>query len=275
MEQDLLENPKFVLFMGWIKSLDFSQTTFLIPDLNFKSKLLSCSLKFIHFVFWIASSLSCQAYFLKQKATHFYIKYILNIFTLLQGKNFECKEVIYRKANFKKVPKHIVLVLNQVSINYKVLSDIAIWSFLTGIENITVISSSVDYKVLEKLYKISLKKIKLSKNLEVELLKKFENINLSTIEKEQKIFIEKVKQMTENKSTNFTLSSIDTFLKKDKVQDPEVMISFGPYYSMYGYAPWNTRLTEFFDFRSHHNFTYLDFISVLESYSKCHQRVGK
>ena len=274
MEQDLLENPKpLFVFMGWINSIEVLPTSTL--KLHLKSKLSSLTLKLVHFLFWMVCSLCSQFYCLNQKLTHLYTKYILNFLSLLQGKSFECEAVIKCNSYFKKVPKHVVVIINEEKTNYKVLSDIAVWNFLTGVENITLVSSSLDNKLLEKLYKKFLINKGFPKNLEIELLKKFENVKLSSIEVERKTFIKNVQQMTETECTNLTLGSTDCFLKKDRIQDPEVMISFGPYHSMYGYAPWNTRLTEFFTFKSHHNFTYLDFLSVFKSYSKCEQRVGK
>lgn len=275
MEQDLLENPKplFFVFMGWVNSIEILPT--LTIKLHLKSTLSSFALKLVHFLFWMVCSLCTQLYCLNQKLTHLYTKYILNFVSLLQGESFECKEVVNCKSYFEKVPKHVVVIINEEKINYKVLSDIAVWNFLTGVENITLVSSSLDNKFFEKLYKKNLKNKGFSKNLKIELLKRFENVKLSSIEVERKAFIKKVQQMTENDCTNLTLGFTDSFLNNDRIQDPEVMISFGPYHSMYGYAPWNTRLTEFFTFKSHHNFTYLDFLSVFKSYSKCEQRVGK
>lgn len=57
--------------------------------------------------------------------------------------------------------------------------------------------------------------------------------------------------------------------------DPDLGIVCGKYFRLYGYPPWQVRLTEFLEVRTVHLMSVLDFISLLERFSRCQQRFGK
>ncbi|CAA3006502.1 dehydrodolichyl diphosphate synthase complex subunit nus1 [Olea europaea subsp. europaea] len=56
--------------------------------------------------------------------------------------------------------------------------------------------------------------------------------------------------------------------------DPEMLVTFGTKQCLFGFPPWQLRLTEIFSLPSHRNITYKTFIDCLEKYSRTTQRLG-
>lgn len=85
-----------------------------------------------------------------------------------------------------------------------------------------------------------------------------------------------VKKYASNSISNFTIEDFDGSLReKFQFPDPDVGLCFGKTFCLYGFPPWQIRVTEFFHLATHHAFTYDEFIKLLFSYSKCEQRYGK
>ncbi|XP_014217337.1 dehydrodolichyl diphosphate synthase complex subunit nus1 [Copidosoma floridanum] len=57
--------------------------------------------------------------------------------------------------------------------------------------------------------------------------------------------------------------------------NPDLAIVFGKTMCTYGFLPWQTRITEFFTFPTHHDVSSDGFIKTLVKFSKCQQRYGK
>lgn len=75
---------------------------------------------------------------------------------------------------------------------------------------------------------------------------------------------------------NINIQNIDRCLRKYyEFPDPDLGIYFGNVFSLCGYPPWQIRVTEFLNLRSHNNVTIEMFVQVLHRFSKCEQRLGK
>lgn len=69
---------------------------------------------------------------------------------------------------------------------------------------------------------------------------------------------------------------IDHCLRKQfEFPDPDIGVYCGKVFSLYAYPPWQIRVTEFINLRTHHNVTPTSFIELLRSYSMREQRLGK
>lgn len=57
--------------------------------------------------------------------------------------------------------------------------------------------------------------------------------------------------------------------------DPELAVCCGNVLCLFGYPPWQIRVTEFVRIRTHCGLSWDTFVGLLERYSKCEQRLGK
>lgn len=75
---------------------------------------------------------------------------------------------------------------------------------------------------------------------------------------------------------NINITHVDKCLRKYyEFPDPDLGIYCGKTFSLFGYPPWQIRVTEFLNIKSHHNINVYDFIELLQRYSKREQRLGK
>lgn len=85
-----------------------------------------------------------------------------------------------------------------------------------------------------------------------------------------------VKKYASNSCSNFSIEDFDGSLReKFQFPDPDLGICFGKTFCMYGFPPWQMRVTEFFHETTHHGYTFHEFINLLFRYNKCEQRYGK
>ncbi|XP_012261886.1 dehydrodolichyl diphosphate synthase complex subunit nus1 [Athalia rosae] len=68
---------------------------------------------------------------------------------------------------------------------------------------------------------------------------------------------------------------LENKLRLGMLPDPDLAIVCGKTCSTYGLLPWHIRTTEFLQLDTHHNLRVVDFVSLLEEYTKCEQRYGK
>lgn len=78
-------------------------------------------------------------------------------------------------------------------------------------------------------------------------------------------------------SNNVTIEQIDNYLSErlGSIPDPDLAVYCGDTCATYGLLPWQVRVTEFVNLKTHHDVTVDDFFSILEFYGKCEQRFGK
>lgn len=78
------------------------------------------------------------------------------------------------------------------------------------------------------------------------------------------------------KRRNINIDQLDQCLRKQfEFPDPDMGVYCGRYFSLYAYPPWQMRVTEFLNLRSHWNITARCFVELLSKYQKREQRLGK
>lgn len=201
------------------------------------------------------------------------------------------QRALHDKTNLVKVPDHLVIVINEKEIDYASLSQLAIWCFLCGVKYVTFTISHgiLDRVVLEKKISEMHKTDYLSDiepisfqtdSVDMKQMGKF-NIIFSNVSSEKQKFVDTVQYLVSSSSLadaeKLSIKLFDAAYKEHSTPlvEPSVMLVFGPYYSTFGYSPWELRLTEIFHLQSHQGLSYSDFIHVMRSYSSCKQRIGK
>ncbi|ORX82633.1 Undecaprenyl diphosphate synthase [Anaeromyces robustus] len=87
-----------------------------------------------------------------------------------------------------------------------------------------------------------------------------------------------VAKMTIEDMNKFILENSGESIKTEKERDPDLIIIFGGYYdffNLYGYPPWQIRLSEIYPIPGKPKINYYGFINGLIRYSRCQQRIGK
>lgn len=84
------------------------------------------------------------------------------------------------------------------------------------------------------------------------------------------------KQLASTESVKFDIDYINCCLRKQyEFPDPDLGVYCGTILNLYGYPPWQIRVTEFLNIRTRHKITVKCFIELLQRYCKCEQRLGK
>lgn len=98
------------------------------------------------------------------------------------------------------------------------------------------------------------------------------------LEDGQKRIVDAAKQLlTSSRSDELNVDYLDNYLRNGNgdMPDPDLAIYCGKLCSTYGYMPWQLRVTEFINLKTHHGVTLRDFYDILKAYGECEQRCGK
>ncbi|RZB39215.1 nogo-B receptor [Asbolus verrucosus] len=88
--------------------------------------------------------------------------------------------------------------------------------------------------------------------------------------------VDLTKKLARTSETDISIESFDAGLREQfEFPDPELAVCCGKTFCLYGYPPWQIRVTEFLNVDSHHNITFNHFVNLLQIYAKCEQRFGK
>lgn len=74
---------------------------------------------------------------------------------------------------------------------------------------------------------------------------------------------------------DISMELVDVELSKGIMQEPELLILFGPNVELSGYPPWQIRLTEIFCLKDNETFGYQVFLRALRNFSAAQFRRGK
>lgn len=74
---------------------------------------------------------------------------------------------------------------------------------------------------------------------------------------------------------DITIASIDAELKHITVDEPDLLIVFGPELDLQGFPPWQMRLSEIFHLPDNNEVSYPVFLKGLEKYAGCKINVGR
>lgn len=103
------------------------------------------------------------------------------------------------------------------------------------------------------------------------------NINIFGPEAGRRLITDLCKKVADKENDLITIDYLDESLRKQlcNLPDPDVFLYFNKVCGMFGYIPWQLRLTEFIDFGSLKGITPTLFVKVLYAYANCEQRFGK
>ncbi|XP_065649025.1 dehydrodolichyl diphosphate synthase complex subunit nus1 isoform X2 [Hydra vulgaris] len=208
----------------------------------------------------------------------------------------------YDISNLTKLPRHLSFVVNEdIYTNSCEIANLLCWTIAMGIPYITLYDRHGIFKAGEKqLGKLINKKVieffgqERSQEISI-ILKDSSNTYKNGITFPRRFCIQILceedgrtdialtaksiaKMYTQKKLDllNIDLNYIDKSLNAIKnIPDPDMAIQFGPVYSLMGFLPWQTRLTEIFHVQTYKNISYDIFRQCLVKYSKCDQRLGK
>lgn len=173
-----------------------------------------------------------------------------------------------------RIPKHIALAFTNEAncLDLESIARLLCWCKQLGINYITIYDDLGRIKVKQKeLFKCVELKIK---SLGCEKpVNRIEGLNIISKEDGRKKFLEDVKDLAIKSNPK----SINLELVNSRVgwpTDPELLISFGTPLCLYGFPPWQLRLTEIFSIPTHRKLPRKIFIDCLRSYSRTSQRVG-
>lgn len=88
--------------------------------------------------------------------------------------------------------------------------------------------------------------------------------------------VQATKEIVNIKYNDIDIKTVDKYLNGSyEFPDPDMGIYCGKSFFLYGYPPWQIRITEFFNVKTHHNINHKQFINLMHKYCKCERRIGK
>lgn len=204
-------------------------------------------------------------------------------------------------GNLSKLPRHMSFVINEdVSTDYCDIANLIVWTIAMGIPYISLYDRHGILKAgEERLGKVVKDKVetllgsKRAKGINV-ILKdssyRYENgitypkkfcVQLLSEEDGRADVVETSKliaaDLCDNNITekDINIDYVNKSLKAiDNIPDPELIIQFGCVYTLQGFLPWQTRLSEILNVKTHKKICYNKFYGLLMRFSKCSQRFG-
>jgi len=205
-------------------------------------------------------------------------------------------------GNLSKLPRHMSFVINEdVTTDYCDIANLIVWTIAMGIPYISLYDRHGILKAGEsRLGKVIKQKVvktfgqKKAQGIDVVLKdssyryqngitypKKFcvqllseEDGRADIISTTKRIAADYADNNIEEKNIN--IDHINKSLKAiENIPDPELVVQFGNIYSLNGYLPWQTRLSEILNLKTHKKICYSQYYNLLARFSKCDQRFGK
>ncbi|XP_044261987.1 dehydrodolichyl diphosphate synthase complex subunit Nus1 isoform X2 [Tribolium madens] len=198
---------------------------------------------------------------------------------------FLCHEIDNRPKKITKIPTHLTVLLGNEEPAVKDLANLILWCLAARITFI----SFYDYKGSLRKYEDKLQEIVEEKRHESDHViwhstPDFVHKNGFTGRKihvkllESKDGRETIANLTKTliSAANIDLLQFENGLKRQfEFPDPDLGVCCGKTFSLYGYPPWQIRVTEFLTLKTHHNITFETFLHLLYRFNKCEQRYGK
>lgn len=102
------------------------------------------------------------------------------------------------------------------------------------------------------------------------------HVKLFSTEDGRECVVEKTRKLVYVRCNDINIDTVDKYLGTSfEFPDPDMGVYCGKTFSLYGYPPWQIRVTEFFNIATHHNLHCASFIQLIQRYSKCEKRLGK
>ncbi|EEC00558.1 dehydrodolichyl diphosphate synthase complex subunit Nus1 [Ixodes scapularis] len=202
--------------------------------------------------------------------------------------------------SFCKVPKHVAVVIGESLVSYRDVANLVVWCLFARIPHVTLYDvEGVMKKNWSELYKEVLRSQKkhfgscdTSKVvLYVEGKETTEkngrngythhvHVRLASNEDGRPLFAKFARKLCQEvKEGRLSPSDIVPDLIQKQVSgdwpDPDILLRFGKAHSVFGYQPWQLRLTEIISLPTHHNLRLSEFLGALRTYDNREQRFGK
>ncbi|KAK5650102.1 hypothetical protein RI129_001131 [Pyrocoelia pectoralis] len=187
--------------------------------------------------------------------------------------------------SLKLIPTHITIILANEKPSYKDLSKLILWCISSGITYISFYDHKGILKNSEEKLQEAVEEVKRD-NVHVVWLNKNRYKNgfvgkkiyvrtLSLADGRENI-ANVAKKFCADNVKNIDIETIDRNLKEKYVfPDPDLCLYCGKIFSLYGYPPWEIRLTEFISIETHHSISPRKFVNALYRYSKTEMRQGR
>ncbi|CAL1527174.1 unnamed protein product [Lymnaea stagnalis] len=205
--------------------------------------------------------------------------------------------------NLKKLPAHIGLLVVEDEFSFRDLANMIVWSVALGISYISVYDINGEIKRNSVLLQKDIDKSKEDIigqdkcHYDIQLFSSSHpvtqsnagaskvqqaKVHLLCVEDGHRRIVDMARQLCHNvnygllKIDDITPSNVDSFFQESwQFPDPELCIKFGSVDSLFGYLPWQIRLTEIISLPSHKGLSYKSFLSLLVQFGNTSQRFGK
>lgn len=227
------------------------------------------------------------------------------------GVEDDLKSISKNVKRLNKVPAHLAIIVVNEEISYNDLASIILWcvaariSFLSFYDHTGVLKRNemkLHSALFDKWKEPNVtwgnaplrngiqKKNGLTNGISSKAVKTTEDwpvlhVSVLSSNEGRQAFTEATRRICENvQSGSLDISKIDEEIidrelslgsKERPIVDPELAVWCGETSCNCGFLPWHIRVTQFLHLQTHHEIKAKDFISLLEAYSKCHQRFGK
>ncbi|XP_041044799.1 dehydrodolichyl diphosphate synthase complex subunit nus1 [Carcharodon carcharias] len=201
--------------------------------------------------------------------------------------------------SLKKLPLHLGLVVTEEESSYADIANLVVWCMAVGISYVSVYDNQGIFKrnnsrLMEEILKQQQELLGLDcSKYSTDVLNSHQKVEQvlscpttvkvlspddgkADIVKAAKKYCQLVAQQ-QRRSTDLNVNIMDSLLRENAfgLPDPDLVLKFGPVESTLGFLPWHIRLTEIISLPSHINLSYERFISALQQFAACEQRMGK
>lgn len=194
---------------------------------------------------------------------------------------------IFGDVELSKVPSHVTYVIHDdTEADYNRLADLVQWSIIMGVKFITIVTDSrkFDDNLFRKTALNCLDDAvqdKCSFHLHSLSQERISSINIihTSVKNTRKQFICNIQRICGSNDSSHQMLSLKTLHNilneaDNGLPDPELLVSFGQYYSFYGFKPWHLRLTEIIHCSNLASLSPNLFMNWFVRYSSCQQRLG-
>lgn len=82
-------------------------------------------------------------------------------------------------------------------------------------------------------------------------------------------------QRSKLSANDISVELVDAELTESVMEEPDLLVLFGPTVELSGYPPWQVRLTEIFHVQDNHGVGYQVFLRALYNYANAQMRFGR
>lgn len=199
---------------------------------------------------------------------HYYYHHHYN-----QCSEFGGRQKLNRVPENLRIPQHVALAFTNEShqLDLAAISDLICWCKQLGIKNITL---------FDDLGRIKTRQKELFQQLEHHMgllgyekpISYIKGLSILSRQDGRQRFVDDIRDLLKVDPDKIDLELVQRHV--GWTSDPELLISFGNHICLYGFPPWQLRLTEIFSLPTHRNITQKIFVDCLNRFSRTTQRLG-